>query len=168
MKGILKWPLIVAAVVVVLRVVNERAGGPPALSSALSVVALHTLLVPVYFAIRLARSGAERPYAALLKLILVYAIWTRAMLIPVYWLARVFEWPESRSDGLYGPDVNAIVGFIVIPFVTALFWTRLPAAPPAPDALASPAGAAVSRLHPASVVTARPAARTTAKAALFV
>ena len=122
MKGILKWPLIVAAVVVVLRVVNERAGGPPALSLALSVVALHTLLVPVHFAIRLAGSGAERPYAALLKLILVYAIWTRAMLIPVYWLARILEWPESRWDGLYGPDVNAIVGFIVIPFVTALFW----------------------------------------------
>ena len=122
LKGILKWPLIVAAVVVVLRIVSERAGGPPALSSALSVVALHTLLAPIYFAIRLAGSGAERPYAALLKLILAYAIWTRAMLIPVYWLARIFEWPESRFYGLFGPDVNAFVGFIGVPFVTALFW----------------------------------------------
>ena len=122
MKGILKWPLIVAAVVVVLRIVSERAGGPPALSSALSVVALHTLLAPIYFAIRLAGSSAERPYSALLKLILAYAIWTRAMLIPVYWLARIFEWPESRFYGLFGPDVNAFVGFIGVPFVTALFW----------------------------------------------
>jgi hypothetical protein len=122
LKGILKWPLILAAVVVVLRVVNERSGGPPALSNALSVAALHTLLAPVYFAIRLAGSGVERPYAALLRLILVYAVWTRAMLIPVYWLARIFEWPESRFDGLYGPDANAFVGFIGVPFVTALFW----------------------------------------------
>jgi hypothetical protein len=122
LKGILKWPLIVAAVVVVLRVLNERAGGPPALSSALSVVALHTLLAPVYFAIRIAGSGAERPYAALLKLILVYALWTRAMLIPVYWLARIFQWPESRFEGLWGPRANAFVGFIAVPFLTALFW----------------------------------------------
>lgn len=122
MKGILKWPLIIAAVVVVLRVVSERAGGPPVLSSALSVVALHTLLAPVYFAIRLAGSVVERPYAALLKLILVYAVLTRAMLIPVYWLACIFEWPEPRFDGLYGPDVNAFVGFFGVPFVTALFW----------------------------------------------
>lgn len=122
MKGILKWPLIVAAVVIVLRIANERAGGSPVLSSALSVVALHTLLAPVYFAIRLAGSSVERPYAALLKLILVYAVLTRAMLIPVYWLARIFEWPESRFYGLYGRDVNAFVGFIGVPFVTAFFW----------------------------------------------
>jgi hypothetical protein len=122
LKGILKWPLIIAAAVVVLRVINERAGGPPLLSSALSVVALHTLLAPVYFAIRLAGSGLERPYAALLKLILVYVLLTRAMLIPVYWLARIFEWPESRFYGLFGPDVNAFVGFIGVPFVTALIW----------------------------------------------
>jgi len=122
LKGILKWPLIVAAVVVVLRIVNERAGGPPALSSALSVVALHTLLAPVYFAIRIAGSGAERPYAALLKLILVYVLWTRAMLIPVYWLARIFQWPEARFEGLWGPRSNAFVGFIAVPFLTALFW----------------------------------------------
>jgi hypothetical protein len=122
LKGILKWPLIIAAVVVVLRVVNERAGGPPVLSSALSVVALHTLLAPIYFAIRLAGSGAKRPFAALLKLILVYVLWTRAMLIPVYWLARIFQWPEPRFEGLWGPRSNAFIGFIAVPFLTALFW----------------------------------------------
>jgi hypothetical protein len=76
-KGILKWPLIVAAVVVVLRVVVERAGGPPVLASSLSIVALHTLLVPIYLAIRFSKSNVERPYASLFKLIFVYALWTR-------------------------------------------------------------------------------------------
>ena len=49
-----------------------------------------------------------------------------------------------------------------------MMQARLPAAAPLAPPLASPAGAAVSRLHPASVVTARPAARTAARAALFV
>jgi hypothetical protein len=122
LKGILKQPLILAAVVVVLRVVVERAGGPPLLASALSVVVLHTFLAPIYFAIRLAGSGVERPYKALLELILVYAVCTRAMLLPVYWLARIFEWPELRFYGLSGPAVNAFVGFIGVPIVTALIW----------------------------------------------
>jgi hypothetical protein len=43
-------------------------------------------------------------------------------LIPVYWLARVYEWPQPRFAGLYGPDVNALVGFIAVPFLTAAFW----------------------------------------------
>jgi hypothetical protein len=122
LKGILKWPLIIAAVVVALRVVVERAGGSPVLSNALSVAVLHTLLAPIYFASRLAGSGVERPYRALLKLILLYAVWTRAMVILVYWLARIYEWPESRFYGLWGPDVNAFEGFIGVPFVTALSW----------------------------------------------
>jgi hypothetical protein len=122
LKGILKWPLIIAAAVVVLRIANERAGGPPLLSSTLSVVALHTLLFPIYCAIRLAGIGMDRPYVALLKSIFVYAVLTRVMLLPVYWLARIFEWPEARFYGLFGPGVNPFMGFIVVPFVTALFW----------------------------------------------
>jgi hypothetical protein len=122
LKGILKWPLIIAAAVVVLRIANERAGGPPLLSSTLSVVALHTLLFPIYCAIRLAGIGMDRPYVALLKSIFVYAVLTRVMLLPVYWLARIFEWPEARFYALFGPGVNPFMGFIVVPFVTALFW----------------------------------------------
>lgn len=120
MKGILKWPLIIAAVVVVLRVVVERTIGSPILSNALSVAVLHTLLVPIYFAIRLAGSGVDRPYKTLLKLIFLNVVWTRAMVIPTYWLARIYEWPEQRFDGVHGP--NAFEGFIGVPFGTALSW----------------------------------------------
>jgi hypothetical protein len=45
-KGILKWPLIIAAVVVVLRVVVEQAGAPGVVANVLSVVALHYLYWP--------------------------------------------------------------------------------------------------------------------------
>jgi hypothetical protein len=122
MKGTLKWPLIIAAIVVVARVVTERTGMPPAVNGSLSAVALHTLIVPLYLAFQIARSGVERPYGTLFKLIGVYVVLTRAMLIPVYWLGRIYEWPEGRFDGLWGPDVSAFVGFIAVPFVTAAIW----------------------------------------------
>jgi hypothetical protein len=104
----------------VLRVVVERAGGPSVVSSALSIVALHTLLVPIYVAIRLGGNPVERPYRTLFKLILVYVLATRAMLLPVYWLARIFRWPESRFAGL--ADSSPLIGFVAIPIATALFW----------------------------------------------
>ena len=122
LKGILKWPLIVAAVVVVLRVISERAGAPAVFSSMLSVVALHTIIAPLYFAVQIGLSGAPHPYGMLMKLIGIYVVLTRAMILPIYWLARIFEWPESRFAGLAGPDVTPFVGFIAVPFLTAAFW----------------------------------------------
>lgn len=122
MKGILKWPLIVAAVVVVLRVISERAGAPAIVSSMLSAVALHTFLAPLYFAVQVGLSGAPHPYGMLMKLIGIYVVLTRAMILPTYWLARIFQWPESRFAGLSGPGSSPFVGFIAIPFLTAGFW----------------------------------------------
>ena len=122
LKGILKWPLIVAAAVVVLRVVVERAGAPAVVSNMLSVAALHTLLGPLYFAVQTGLSSVQSPYRLLIKLTGIYAVLTRAMIIPTYWLARIFEWPESRFAGLAGPDVTPFVGFIALPFLTAAFW----------------------------------------------
>jgi hypothetical protein len=121
-KGILKWPLIIAAVVVVLRVVVEQAGAPNIVANALSVVALHFFIGPVYFAIRIAKSGIARPYTTLFKLITLYVVLTRAMVLPTYWLARVYEWPQPRFYGLAGPDVTPFTGYIAIPFATAAFW----------------------------------------------
>jgi hypothetical protein len=122
LKDILKWPLIVAAVVVVLRVVVERAGAPSAVSNALSIVALHTFLGPIYFAVRIGMSSAKNPYFMLIKAIFIYAVCTRLMVLPTYWLARIFEWHEPRFAGLAGPDVTPFTAFIAIPFITAAFW----------------------------------------------
>jgi hypothetical protein len=121
-KQILKWPLIVAAVVVVLRIVTERVGVPNSVNNLLSVVALHTLIAPIYFAIRIVGSGIQRPYIAQIKLVLTYVLLTRLMILPVYWLARIFEWPESRFAGLWGPQSTPLMGFVVIPLGTAAFW----------------------------------------------
>jgi hypothetical protein len=122
MKGILKWPLVIAAAVVVLRVIVERAGAPDSVANVFSVVALHFLIGPVYFAIRVARSGIPHPYTALFKLIALYVVLTRAMVLPTYWLARIYEWPQARFSGLAGPDVSFFRGYIGVPFVTAAIW----------------------------------------------
>lgn len=121
-KGILKWPLIVAAVVVVLRVILERAGAPESINNVLGVAYLHTLIVPIYIAVRLGRSDTPRPYGTLVMLVALYAVLTRIMILPTYWAARIFEWPQGRFGGLWGPDVTPFVGFVAVPFGTAAIW----------------------------------------------
>src|SRR5207245_907974 len=60
LKEILKWPLIVAAIVVVLRVIVERAGAPAAVSNMLSVAAMTTVLGPLYFALQFGLAAEAR------------------------------------------------------------------------------------------------------------
>jgi hypothetical protein len=120
--AILKWPLIIAAIVVVLRVIVEQAGAPDVIANLFSVVALHFLIGPIYFAVRIVKNGMPRPYATLFKLITLYVVLTRAMVLPTYWLARIYHWPQPRFAGLAGPDVTPFIGFIAVPFVTAAFW----------------------------------------------
>jgi len=119
-KGILKWPLIIAAVVVVLRVVVERSGAPDVAANLLSVVALHFLIGPVYFAIRIAMSGEPRPYSTYIKTIAIYVVLTRAMVLPTYWLARIYGWQQNRFGGLATADT--FTAYFKIPFATAAAW----------------------------------------------
>jgi len=121
-RGILKWPLIVAAAVVVLRVVVEQSGAPNSVSNIISVVALHLVIVPLYFAIRIAKSGLMHPYVTQVKLVALYVVLTRAMVLPTYWLARIYGWSQPRFAGLSGPDVSPLTGYIIVPFATAAVW----------------------------------------------
>ena len=126
MRGILKWPLIIAAIVVVTRVVLERSGTSSGISSLLSVVVLYLLICPVYFAIRLGASGVKRPYFSLLKTIAIYAALARAMVIPTYWLAYLYQWPEGRfstnQGGVVGEGVAPLSAYLLIPLGAGLVW----------------------------------------------
>ena len=44
------------------------------------------------------------------------------MVLPTYWLARIYEWPQQRFNGLAGRDVTFFTGYITIPFGTAAVW----------------------------------------------
>ncbi|HYR92507.1 MAG TPA: hypothetical protein VE422_51160 [Terriglobia bacterium] len=126
MKGLMKWPLIIAAIVVVLRIVFERLGAPDTLNNILSVVVLYVFICPVYFAIRIATSGVPRPYLTLLKMTALYTALARAMVIPTYWLAYIYGWPEQRfsvaAGGVVGPGVTPLNGYILTPLVAGIMW----------------------------------------------
>jgi hypothetical protein len=120
LKGILKWPLIVAAIVVLFRVIVERAGAPHAVSNLLSVAALTTVLGPLYFGLRIGLAGKPRPYLMLIQLVITYAVCARAMVLPTYWAARMLHWTEPRFAGV--DAANPLVGFIALPLITAAVW----------------------------------------------
>jgi hypothetical protein len=146
MKDLLRWPLIVAAVVVVLRVLLELAGFPNTVTRLFSVVALHLVIVPVYFGIRIGLSGQSRPYLTLIMLVASFVVMARAMIIPVYWLAHIEGWEQQRFGGL-GPDTPPFMAYFTIPFATAAIW--IVASLVIGNALGSAALAVTSRVSPA-------------------
>jgi hypothetical protein len=122
MKGILKWPLILAAVVTILRVVVEQSGAPPSISNLFSVVAIHLVLAPLYFAFRIAASGIPRPYATQFKLTVLFVVLARAMVLPTYWLGYIFQWHQERFSQMLGANVSPLIGYLAVPFGTAAVW----------------------------------------------
>ena len=126
MKGMLKGPLIIAAILVVGRVVLERTGAPGWLSNLFSVVILYVFIAPLYFAFRIANSGVDRPYRTLFKKTALFTALARSMIIPTYWLAYHYQWPEFRfsvaGGGNVGPGVTPFVGYVGIPLFAAAAW----------------------------------------------
>ena len=119
MKGILKLPLIVAAVVTVARVVAEQMGAPDKVTNWISVVALYMLVFPIYFAVRIVRSDVAKPYLTHLKLTVLYAVFCRLMIAPTYWLAYLLNWQAGRFYGLAeGTAFSAFVN----PFQLLVMW----------------------------------------------
>jgi hypothetical protein len=126
MKGMLKWPLIIAAILVVSRIILEQAGAPGGVNNLFSVVILYVLVAPLYFAFRIANSGIERPYRTLLKKTALFTALARSMVIPTYWLAYRFQWTAPRfsveQGGNVGPNVIPVWGYVFIPLGAAVVW----------------------------------------------
>ena len=126
MKGILKWPLIFAAFLVVVRVVLERAGAPEPVNNLFSVVVFYVVVAPIYFAFRIARSGIASPYKTLLKTTALFTTLARAMVIPTYWLAYMYQWTQYRfsvaGGGNVGQNVSPLMGYVGIPLLAAAAW----------------------------------------------
>src|SRR5262245_59681576 len=126
MKGMLKGPLIIAAILVVGRVILEQAGAPEWLNNLFSVVILYVLIAPLYFAFRIANSGVERPYRTLFKETALFTALARAMVIPTYWLAYRYQWTAPRfsvrAGGNVEPNVSPLMGYVGIPLLAAVAW----------------------------------------------
>ena len=126
MKGAFKVPLIIAAILVVGRVLLERAGAPETINNLLSVVVLYVLVVPLYFAFRIAKTGVPHPYSTLLKSTALFTALARAMVIPTYWLAYAYQWQQARfstdAGGNVGLGITPLWGYVLIPIGAALLW----------------------------------------------
>ncbi len=118
MKNTLKWPLIVSLVVIGVRILLEEMGAPGAINNILGVAWL-SFLIPVYFAVSLAGSGEEHPYRAILKLIALYAVSVRLMVLVTYSMAYLFSWSAPRfsvqGGGVVGEGVTALQGLLLTP-----------------------------------------------------
>ena len=118
MINTLKWPLIVSLVVIGARILLEEMGAPGAINNILGVAWL-SFLIPIYLAVRLAGSGEEHPYRVLLKLIALYAVSVRLMVLVTYSMAYLFSWSAPRfsvqGGGVVGEGVTALQGLLVTP-----------------------------------------------------
>src|SRR5262249_48699587 len=120
LKGLLKGLLILGVIVIVARVVSERMGAFYMFSASLSAVWLYTLIISIYFAIRIGRSTVSKPYLVQFKSVFFYVTAMRAMLLVSYWMARVYGWEEPRFGGL--SSSSPFIGFVTILVLTGVFW----------------------------------------------
>ena len=121
----LKWPLIVAVILVVLRIVLEKLGAPDSINNLLGVAWLH-LLVPFYFAYQIRTSASDRPYRALFKDLFLYSLYTRLMVLVTYWMAYLWQWQSPRflitQGGNVGENIGPFEGYLLIPGRNLVVW----------------------------------------------
>lgn len=125
MKTLLKWPLIVTFGVIVVRIVLEKSGAPQAINAIVGVVWLQ-LLVPVYFGLVLANSTELPRFVTLAKLVVLYSLCTRMMVLASYSLAYAFQWSATRfsveGGGVVGVGVTTLQGLLLTPASNQVFW----------------------------------------------
>lgn len=124
-NGMYKWPLLIAAAIVVVRVISEQLGAPESVNFVLGVVWLY-FIVPFTFASAIVKSGVARPYLELFKNLFWFSVFTRLMVIPTYWLAYAFQWPAMRfkleAGGVVGDGVTPLFGYLIYPGLNGLSW----------------------------------------------
>jgi len=125
MKYLLKWPLIVTLTVIVVRIVLEEWGAPQAVNTLLGVVWLQ-LLMPVYFGVVLANNKNLSPFVTLSKVVILYSLCTRLMVLMSYSMAYVFQWSAQRfsieGGGVVGEGVTPFQGLFLTPAYNQVFW----------------------------------------------
>lgn len=124
-KKIMDAGLIVAAVIVVLRIILEQAGAPGKVNFVFGVAWLYFLL-PICLALRIASSGEASPFLGLFKDVLLFSVYTRLMVMITYVIAYFFRWNAPRftpkEGGNVGPSIGLLQGILLIPVRNFVFW----------------------------------------------
>jgi hypothetical protein len=121
----MKWPLVIAAILVVARIVFEQMGAAENVNNIFGVAWLY-FLAPIYFAVQIANSGVAKPFLELIRSTAIFTTYTRLMVMPTYWLAYMNRWTAPRfstaQGGVVGEGITPLQGYLVIPVRNALFW----------------------------------------------
>jgi hypothetical protein len=121
----LKYGLLIAAIIVVVRIVLELLGAPPYVNAVFGVAWLY-LLMPIVFAFVITGAGASHPFKVLFINLLLFAIYTRIMVWITYMFAYAFRWQASRfsiaQGGNVGDNVSVLNGILLIPARNGLIW----------------------------------------------
>jgi len=122
---IMRWGTIIAAMIIAVRIVLEQAGAPETINNIFGVAWLY-LILPVLFALGIRAREYASPYKILLKDILLFAVYTRGMVMFTYMLAYIFKWSAPRfaldRGGNVSDNVGAWTGLLLIPIRNALIW----------------------------------------------
>jgi hypothetical protein len=123
--GLMRVGVLVAACIIVVRIVLEQIGAPESVNNIFGVAWLYFIFA-VLFALRIAVSGEPGPYKALFKSLLLFSVYTRIMVIPTYMLAYLLNWQAPRfgmkMGGNVGPGVGTLSGLFLIPLRNAFMW----------------------------------------------
>jgi len=121
---VMRWSLILAAVIIVVRIVLEQMGAPDSVNNIFGVAWLYILL-PVLFALGIRAHNAANPFRSLLKDVFLFALCTRVMVMVTYMLAWAFQWKPVRfayPGGTVGENVGVLSGLFLIPLRNLLIW----------------------------------------------
>jgi hypothetical protein len=124
-RSLMKTGIILAAVIIVVRIILEQLGAPNAVNTIFGVAWLY-FIFPVLFALRIASGGEAGGFKKLVQDLLVFALSTRLMVAVTYVLAYFLQWPAPRfsaaAGGTVGPEITPVAGILAIPAVNALIW----------------------------------------------
>ncbi len=124
-RKIMRVGLLLAVAIIAVRIVLELLGAPSMIDNVFGVAWLYFLL-PVCLALKIAVDNEPKPYAKLLRDVLLFAVITRIMVMITYMAAYAFQWQASRfslaGGGNVGSNVSPVTGLLVIPVRNALIW----------------------------------------------
>jgi hypothetical protein len=123
--SLMKAGLLVAACIIVVRIILEQLGAPEWANNIFGVAWLY-LIFPALFALRIAASGEPSPFKKLFTTLVLFTVYTRIMVMVTYMMAYILKWQAPRFSmqmgGNVGPGVGPLMGLLVIPARNALIW----------------------------------------------
>ena len=124
-RKVMRIGVVIAAIIIVARIVLEQIGASQMINNIFGVAWLYFIL-PVLFALAIRAKEYASPYKTLLKDVVLFAVYTRVMVMVTYMAAYFLRWNAPRfalsMGGNVGDNVSLLSGLLFIPVRNALIW----------------------------------------------